>query len=344
MAISKYLKFGLNLIKAKIERKYRPFLVQFSVTNRCNAKCTYCYARYYDRPSSDLSFEQIAKILNQLARAGSFRISLVGGEPLLRDDIGKIIKLVKDLGMECALTTNGLLVEKKISQLDGLDLLCISFDGDKKAHETNRGKNTFSKVMRAFELAKQHGIPLQASTVLTKHNIHQLDFILAKAREYDFLVGFTTLIHPHSPENNLIRTLLPSNQEYRQILEEILFRKRAGEPILFSEKALSLTLAWPDYSYEKIIGEEPEFPHVQCYAGKYYGLIDANSDFYPCPQLVDIYPAKNILRDGFDEAWKNLHNHNCRACNLPCNNELNLLFSLEPNVIFNLWKNYHQRR
>jgi len=335
------IKFGFLLLKAKLNAKRVPFLVQFTVTNRCDSRCTYCYARYYDRYQEDLTDEQAFKIIDQLAMAGTWRVNLVGGEPLLRKDIGEIINYVKKRGMECAMTSNGHLVPQKIDELKKLDILCLSLDGDQKAHDANRGEGSFTKIIKALEAASIYQIPLQIATVLTKENLNSLDFIFAIAYKYSAPIGFTTLITPSSPEGKVTPFGMPSDEEYHKVLRKIIEAKQRGVPILFSVKSLEYCLRWPlSYAQDKIIGEKPGFQYIPCLAGRFYGIIDANGDIYPCPALVGEVPALNCLEAGLKKAWEETGKHKCQTCHFPCNNDLNLLFALNPAVIVNILKTY----
>jgi MoaA/NifB/PqqE/SkfB family radical SAM enzyme len=95
----------------------------------------------------ELSTEQIFSIIDELADNGTQRVSISGGEPLLREDIGEIISHIKKKGMGCGLNTNGLLVPDRIEEVRKVDSITISLDGEREAHEANRGRGTFEKVM-----------------------------------------------------------------------------------------------------------------------------------------------------------------------------------------------------
>ncbi|MDI7267846.1 MAG: radical SAM protein, partial [Myxococcota bacterium] len=73
-------------------------VVLFEVTARCNNRCIYCYNVWKIPGSStppDLPTEQAADLIRRVARArGRGRprqISFTGGEPLLRDDLERLV-------------------------------------------------------------------------------------------------------------------------------------------------------------------------------------------------------------------------------------------------------------
>lgn len=337
--------FFLNLLKARLNHKFIPLVMQFNVTNNCNSRCSYCYAKYYERSHKDLDAKSIFYITDELAKAGTKRLSLVGGEPLLRKDIGQIIDYVKSKRMECAMTTNGYLLPQKLEDCKKLDLVCISLDGNEKSHDANRGRGSFARAMEAVRIAHDNRIPLQTSAVLTKKNLLDLPFLIETAKKYDFYLTFTPMVtQVCEGGKKAIDELLLSVEEHRWILRQIIKEKKKGAPILFAAKVYEHSSNWRNFSKDKIMGEEPDFKYIKCNAGKYCAIIDANGDLYPCPQLVDVIKVKNIFEVGFKEAWEYINDHDCKACFSPCSNNLNLLFSLDPAVIYDLVKCYSGTR
>ena len=64
--------------------------LRVSVTDRCNMRCRYCMpqAEYIWLPrESILTFEEIDRLVDNLATLGVSKLRLTGGEPLLRHDL-----------------------------------------------------------------------------------------------------------------------------------------------------------------------------------------------------------------------------------------------------------------
>ncbi len=337
------IKFAASILTAKILKKYRPFQVQLSVTNHCNLRCNYCYANYPERTHRDIPTQDMIRIINELSETGTRRINLVGGEPLLRKDIGTIIDHIKAKGIECAMTSNGYLVPQKINDVKKLDLLCISLDGDRKANDVNRGVGSYDKAIEAIRLAKKNNIPIQVATVITKNNLNSIEYLLEEGEKIGFTVGFSTLISQSKNGNKSMPPDMPTNDEYREVLKKIISLKDKGYPVLFSKKSIKYALSWPyTYGKDKILGAKPNFKHIECNAGRYFCIIDVNGDVYPCPSLVDVIKPMNCLENGIKAAFKHISNHQCQTCHIPCQNEFNLMYSFDPSVIINIVKNYKQ--
>jgi MoaA/NifB/PqqE/SkfB family radical SAM enzyme len=340
MSIARHIGFGFDLVKAHITDKNVPFLVQFSITNRCNLKCLYCYADYPDRPEKDLSYEQITNIIDQLADLGTRRINIVGGEPLIRKDIGDIVAHIKKRGLECTMTTNGFFVPYKVEVVKQLDLLCISLDGKKEGNDLQRGQGVHDKVIKALETATAEGVICQISCVLTKATMDSVDYMVELGKRFNAKVAFTTLIKPVEGTTSY-DNLIPTDDECRNALRRIIQLKEGGAPILFSYDTLKHALHWPKSYSEDRMFEEPDFDYPECYAGRFFLIIDVNGDVYRCPQMVDRAKKINCMEHGVKKALQILaEDKACKTCHIPCSNELSSYFGMKPNVIFNYITTY----
>ena len=90
-----------------------PISVNFHLIKTCNEQCEYCFATFNDRLiQKQLKLDQIKQILLQLHMAGTEKITFVGGEPTLFENLDSVIIYAKQLGMITCLVTNGALLEK----------------------------------------------------------------------------------------------------------------------------------------------------------------------------------------------------------------------------------------
>lgn len=109
--------------------------LRISITDRCNIRCFYCMPaeglRFLPRRQL-LSYEEIARVVGLLARAGVDRVRLTGGEPLVRAEVDVLVRLLKAIPQirEVAMTTNAVRLAKHAETLRraGLDRLNISLD------------------------------------------------------------------------------------------------------------------------------------------------------------------------------------------------------------------------
>ena len=109
--------------------------LRVSVTDRCNLRCLYCMPEeeYVWLPRQELlSFEELARLVGIFTSLGVSRIRLTGGEPLLRRDLDRLVRMLAEHpGIEdLALTTNGVLLTEQADALKqaGLGRVTISLD------------------------------------------------------------------------------------------------------------------------------------------------------------------------------------------------------------------------
>ncbi len=109
--------------------------LRVSVTDRCNLRCTYCMPEedYVWLPrASILTFEEIARLAGVFAGLGATRVRLTGGEPLLRQNLPGLLRLLSRDGRltDLALTTNGILLAPLAEELHaaGLRRVTVSLD------------------------------------------------------------------------------------------------------------------------------------------------------------------------------------------------------------------------
>ncbi|MGZ8464420.1 MAG: GTP 3',8-cyclase MoaA [Candidatus Binatia bacterium] len=151
--------------------------LRISVTDRCNFRCTYCmpldeYA-WIDKKEI-LTFEEIARIAKLFIERGVEKIRLTGGEPLVRQDLHRLIEKLAPLDglMDLCLTTNGALLASQIGALAkaGLKRVNVSIDtldADKFKRMTKRGD--LDKVLEGIFAAKAAGMaPLKLNAVIER--------------------------------------------------------------------------------------------------------------------------------------------------------------------------------
>jgi len=124
-----------------VDKLHRPLRdLRVSVTDRCNFRCVYCMPKsvfnkdYRFLPRAELlSFEEITRVVKAAAGFGVTKIRLTGGEPLVRNDLEKLISSIANVDgiTDISLTTNASLLSKKRADSlrdAGLKRLNISLD------------------------------------------------------------------------------------------------------------------------------------------------------------------------------------------------------------------------
>ena len=109
--------------------------LRLSVTDRCNLRCQYCMpeADYVWLPRKNiLTFEETSTLVDVFTSLGVDKVRLTGGEPLLRQGLPDLIRILaaKTAVRDLALTTNGMMLADQAEALRaaGLHRLTVSLD------------------------------------------------------------------------------------------------------------------------------------------------------------------------------------------------------------------------
>jgi cyclic pyranopterin phosphate synthase len=150
--------------------------LRLSITERCDLKCTYCRTDGAGANGADgMTFDDVRTIGVAFGRRLGFRkVRLTGGEPLLRADLPRIVRAMREeAGFErVALTTNGRLLEGAVRELAaaGLQQVNVSLDTlCEGSYREIRGVDAFDQVMRGLEAALAAGLSrVKVNVVLLK--------------------------------------------------------------------------------------------------------------------------------------------------------------------------------
>jgi MoaA/NifB/PqqE/SkfB family radical SAM enzyme len=102
-------------------RRHGPLYCGLYVTFRCNLACSWCVnpplpaGLGLDDYEADV--ESVARILDHPLFRTVAHINLTGGEPLINQNIGGIIRLIRQRGFLVGMVTNGLLLEGRLEEL-----------------------------------------------------------------------------------------------------------------------------------------------------------------------------------------------------------------------------------
>ncbi len=164
---NKKLNRYVNKLEIFLKKKHLwslPRYVQVEPTNFCNQRCEMCPRNtHLDVSLGSMSFENFKKIYQQIPTIKDLQLSGLG-EPLLNEEIFKMISYAKENGSVVVLTSNCELVTKeKAAKIieSGLDILKISIDStdDKVYAEIRHGnlKNALAGIKNIVEAKRISG-------------------------------------------------------------------------------------------------------------------------------------------------------------------------------------------
>lgn len=211
--------------------------IWYELETRCNLHCKFCFNFWKDGISSAprrLSTEDALESLKQLFNAVECeRISISGGEPLLREDLYTILSFIKSNGIPMVLTTNStLLTRQSILKLmdSGIVTFQIPFHStDQALHDMLSGGECWRDTLKAFIALKESGATVIAVFVATLLNLHEFCGVM----EICSLLGIRELIFNRfvpsglglrnrhligvPDENSLIPILVEANKKAKEL-------------------------------------------------------------------------------------------------------------------------------
>lgn len=160
--------------------------LRISVTDKCNLKCSYCRPdnQEYIPHEEILKYEEIARLVKAMTKYGLKKVRITGGEPLVRPEIEKLVKMLRDIPEieDISMTTNGITLKHHAEKLKeaGLNRLNISIDSFKPDLFFQITKGKLEDVLEGIRVSKELGFdPIKVNAVVIKglNENEALDFV-----------------------------------------------------------------------------------------------------------------------------------------------------------------------
>ena len=136
--------------------------LRVSLTDKCNLNCFYCNPSgngNINKSNDILSYEELVKILRLFVRNGIDKIRFTGGEPLVRKDVDKFFNFIaadsEFSDTTLGITTNGILIDKFINELENANISNINISLDSLQRDNFKkiaGHDKLDQVISNIEL------------------------------------------------------------------------------------------------------------------------------------------------------------------------------------------------
>jgi GTP 3',8-cyclase len=174
--------------------------LRVSVTDKCNLRCVYCMPEEglpWLRREQILSYEEIAAVIRTMAGMGLTRVRLTGGEPLVRRDLARLVRLIRGVEgiRDIALSTNAVLLAEQAEALRdaGVDRLNVSLDSLRPQRiDAIARRSCAEQIFRGLDAAERAGFsPIKLNCVVMRgRNDDELLDFAAVTRERPWHVRF----------------------------------------------------------------------------------------------------------------------------------------------------------
>lgn len=214
----------------EIDFNERPFIVIWETTQACDLACVHCRACAQPaRNPFELSTTQAKDLIDQVAAMRAPLFVMTGGDPLKRPDIYELVEHAAHRGVRPSLTPSAtpLLTREAVHRLkqSGLARLAISLDGPTaEIHDAfRRVPGSFQWTLDAVRYAHEVGLPVQINTTITRHNLAQLDDMIALLETLGIVLWSVFFLVPTGRGSGVD---LISADEFEQVFEKLYITAR----------------------------------------------------------------------------------------------------------------------
>jgi AdoMet-dependent heme synthase len=265
-----------------------PLSVQLDLTYRCNERCIHCYLDHHDH--GEMSTAEILDLLDQMAAAGVFYLTISGGEIMMRRDFFQILQHARARTFCVKLKTNGVLIGDKeaerIREL-GVESIQVSvYSHRAEVHDAiTKLPGSLANSIAAIRRLRAHGIPVYMANVLMVQNAGDYEGVRALAQELDAKFVIDPTVTPMMDGDRSILSLNVDEAKLREVFRD---KSLGGN----GEEACAVS-ASPD---------DDDLNSLPCSAGHTACYVSPYGDVYPCVQFP--LPSGNVRRQKFVDIWR----------------------------------------
>lgn len=212
--------------------KKRPFVLSHGINARCNMRCEFC--EYWGDPKEEMDTEDILHMLDEARAFGIKYYNAWTAEPLMRDDLPRIMAYARSLGMITAMITNGKLLSQRAHELGNVDYLSVSVDGI-DSYKQIRGME-FGIVLEGIKKANEgRKNSVLMNCVISGRNLSDIEPLVYLAGELGVWISFEPLNESEDIGREVWdRIAIRDMDTYRKTVEKIIHLKKEGYPIINS--------------------------------------------------------------------------------------------------------------
>lgn len=290
-----YLSFAPRILR----KEGWPLYLVFFVTRNCTAHCSHCLLGERSSATGELSLTEIETMASSMGPL--LFLLLTGGEPFLRDDLGRIAAVFREHTgvLNIGIPTNGSLTNQVVSTTrdileacPGVDLAVdVSIDGIGPEHDAIRGvPGLFDKAVTTFKelqqvAAENSGFNANVAVTVSRQNERHLLDLYRFLREE---LGVRTINHllvrgnPRDPDT--LAPQLAAYHDFSVAMEEdarrATLRGYSGYP--FSSFLNAMKVVRRQIIEETVRSDTRVAP---CYAGKLSCVVYSKGEVHPCELL-----------------------------------------------------------
>lgn len=285
-------------------RKKHPLRQLFwECTWRCNLQCLHCGSDCKSASTvPDMPAEDFIKVVDSIlphVDPHKLNIVITGGEPLVRNDLEKVGRMLYDRELPWGIVTNGLLLTpERFHRLRaaGIHNLTISLDGLRDTHNWMRHHpHSFDRALAAIRIAANTSdLNFDVVTCVNRRFLPELPelkalLIEAGVKQWRLFTIFPSGRAANYPEFDLTK------DEVKQLMDFIVATREEGR--------IKASFCCEGFmaGYEGKIRDN----FYECRAGVTVASVLLDGGIGACPSIRADYRQGNIYTDDFWDVWQN---------------------------------------
>lgn len=277
-----------------------PIELEIGLTNACNHRCIFCAVDYTGYQPDMLDTGMLKTRIAEFAQKGVKSIIYAGeGEPLLHKGAAELINCTKQHGIDAALSTNGVLLTREISEECLASLAWVRFSTAAVTDRTYEGihqcrKGDLQIVLRNMQEAVRVKRDQKAATtigvqmLLLEENQKEAVRMARELRKIG--VDYFT-VKPYSQHPQSGKSLRVDYKEMLDLERELQELQTEQFKVYFRSHAM-----------QKL---QCKRAYTQCYALPFMVYVDAKGNLWPCIVFMgkEEWSYGNLYKETFEEVW-----------------------------------------
>ncbi len=278
----------LQEMSVKAQKLNIPLSVQLDLTYRCNERCVHCYLDHDDH--GEMTTAEIKHLLDEMAEAGVFILTLSGGEIFLRKDFFDLLEHARRLMFCVKLKTNAVLIrEREAARLRDLNVESVQISIYSHRPEVHDAitliPGSLKRSLDAIRFLKSQGLKVIIANVLMTQNMQDYQGVRALAAELGVECTLDPTITPMMDGNRSTLALGVDQSALRQVFRDT-----------------SLVGDVDEFCAIPAPAGEDEMESTPCSAGHTACYVSPYGEVFPCVQFP--LPTGNVRQQRFIDIWR----------------------------------------
>jgi AdoMet-dependent heme synthase len=265
-----------------------PMSVQLDLTYRCNERCVHCYLDHDDH--GEMTTAEIKHLLDEMAEAGVFILTLSGGEIFLRKDFFEILEYARQLTFCIKLKTNAVMIrEREAARIRDLGVESIQISIYSHRPEVHDAitlvPGSLKRSLDAIRFLKSQGLKVIIANVLMIQNMQDYAGVRALADELGIPSTLDPTVTPMMDGDRTTLNLGVDNTALQRLFRDETLVGDVDEFCAVSPRP----------------GDD-ELQSLPCSAGHTACYVSPYGDLYPCVQFP--LTCGNVRQQRFVDIWR----------------------------------------